>query len=631
MSSAALAWNTAPPISTLNPETLIAPFDETVLDGGFLRVGQKTLRRGRELGITATEDMMRLKIEAHRYTKERLPYLSISFISGLIGKSYSTTQRYIKRLRQKGFLCVYTKDWDLAGEMPNGLSCYYYDFTPFYAQLQALEQEAPPENAEERTYRARLAEARHKKRILQEQAERQQEQIEAHKERSRLQLLETQRRLLLAEQKCQVARLEAQIASVHVETLETQVLPPIQVGPFQEGSNSPNLPCIAFLHSDVESKVTGIEEDRMTICFQRDIDSDSSGEAASFDKEEVDVSTLTYSHIAHGTIRKDKQEKTSTSHLTLVPASRISNPSRPSQEQGGARRSKEAKKKNTSGNSTKWQEMALAHGVSLEQQDALERYMRECPRPMHVPTLVELHIDPLSRSYNNEHLLLSNRTHATKLWQYTRSQGMDHEAVQDAFPLWVSAASSRVYPDVQNKMAWFFKALRLEVLKTVCAYEQAEMSVQNEPDSLTEAVSEEPLTNAQTNNTTCQEDEPRTGEQVPSVRDEEAINQEQDALSVSTGDEQECQEQPVPELEPEYLMNEDPNAGWATWANATYWADRLHEWVREDGYSVDVLPTRFGRWGFYLYKRETPELVCTYVEASAVATRIEEVKRQRFD
>ena len=141
MRSAALAWNIAPPISTLDPNTLIAPFDETVLEGGFLRVGQKTLRRGRELGITATEDMVRLKIEAHRYTKERLPYLSISFISGLIGKSYSTTQRYIKRLRQKGFLHVYTKDWALAGAMPNGLSCYFYDFSPFYAQLQALEQE----------------------------------------------------------------------------------------------------------------------------------------------------------------------------------------------------------------------------------------------------------------------------------------------------------------------------------------------------------------------------------------------------------------------------------------------------------------------------------------------------------
>ena len=57
-----------------------------------------------------------------------------------------------------------------------------------------------------------------------------------------------------------------------------------------------------------------------------------------------------------------------------------------------------------------------AHGVSLEQQDAFEKYMRECPRPTHIPTLVELHIDPLSRSYNNEHLRLPNRTHATKLW-----------------------------------------------------------------------------------------------------------------------------------------------------------------------------------------------------------------------
>ena len=211
-----------------------------------------------------------------------------------------------------------------------------------------------------------------------------------------------------------------------------------------------------------------------------------------------------------------------------------------------------------------------------------------------------------------------------------RSQGIEHEAVQDAFPLWVHIASSRVYPDVQNKMAWFFKALRLEVLKTVCAYEQAEMIVQSEPDILTEAESEEQPMEVGTDNTTRQEDEPRNDEQETSKHDEEAINQEQDASSVDTGDEQECQEQPVPELEPEYLITEDVDAGWATWASAAYWANRLHEWVREDGYRVDVLPTRFGRWGFSLYEWKTPELVCEYVEANALVARIEEVKRQRF-
>ena len=132
-----------------------------------------------------------------------------------------------------------------------------------------------------------------------------------------------------------------------------------------------------------------------------------------------------------GLYEKTNRRKRILHTLPSFPLLEYRNPSRPSQEQGGARRLKEAKKKNTSGKLTKWQEMALAHGVSLEQQDALERYMHECPRPTHIPTLVELHIDPLSRSYNNEHLLLSNRTHATKLWQYARSQGMDHEAVQD--------------------------------------------------------------------------------------------------------------------------------------------------------------------------------------------------------
>lgn len=500
MNSTALAWHSAPPIRTLDPETLIAPFDERVLEGGFLRVGQRTLKRSRELGITPTEDMIRLKIEAHRFTKEQLPYLSISTIAGLIGKSYSMTQRYIKRLRQKGFLRVFTKDWDAVDELPSGLSCYYYDFSPFYALLQELEQGEPPENAEERAYRARVAEARHKQRILQEQAEQRAQQVEDCKGRNRLRLLEAQRRILLAEQRAQIAQLEARTATARVATLEIQASSSssFHTSHFPEESKDQNSSYIALLQNEMESKVPGIEEDRSSRVSNESDSILRGGTAANPEKEEVDAQSPACSHIAHEAIRNAQQELPSSPQLRLVPTSRTSK-SQTSQETGGAAPAKAARKRNTGGGLTKWQEMALASGVSLEQQDALETYMQTCPRPTQSPRLVEIRIDPLSRSYKNANVLLSNRTQATKLWQYARSRGMSHEAVEDAFREWVATASSLVPPQTEKKMAWFFKALRLEVLKALLPYEDAAPVVEeDQPAATTEELhQEEPETTTQ--------------------------------------------------------------------------------------------------------------------------------------
>ncbi len=242
-------------------------------------------------------------------------------------------------------------------------------------------------------------------------------------------------------------------------------------------------------------------------------------------------------------------------------------------------------------------------------------HIRNCSRPTQIPVLVEQEIDHVSRKFNNVQYLTSNRTHATKLWQYARLKGMDHETVQDMFRVWVHvAATATVPPYIGNKMAWFFKALRLEILKALLPYERIT------------PVAEEQPTASETDETPSQEqEEQREGEQE--TQDVESINQEQDASPVLTGDEQECQEQPAPE--PEYLMTEDPDAGWATWTSAAHWADRLRECVGIDRYSVDVLPTRFGRFGFYLYERSQPEQVWTYVVTSAVIARLEEEKKQQ--
>jgi len=341
--------------------------------------------------------------------------------------------------------------------------------------------------------------------------------------------------------------------------------------------------------------------------------SDSSGFAASFEKEEVG-STETCSHIAHVTIRNEETERTNT-NTDLTP--RNSKASSVPLETGGAEHVKEAKATTTSDKLSNWQGIALAHGVSLVQQDALDSYIKNCPRPAHIPLLVEQEIDHVSRRFNNVQYLTSNRTQAAKLWQYARLKGMDHETVQDMFREWVHvAATATIPPYIENKMAWFFKALRLEVLKALLPYERVT------------PVAEEQPTASQTDEVPTQEqDEQREGEQE--IQDAESINQEQDASPVPTGDEQECQEQ-QPAPEPEYLMTEDQDAGWATWASASHWADRLRESVGRERYGCDVLPTRFGRWGFYLYEQGQPNLVVEYVVTSAVIARIEEEKKQRL-
>ncbi len=243
-------------------------------------------------------------------------------------------------------------------------------------------------------------------------------------------------------------------------------------------------------------------------------DSDSSGFAASFEKEEVDSSKETCSHIARVTIRNEQTDTTNTN--THLPT-RTSKSSSGSQETGGAAHAEEATASIMEEKLSRWQALALAHGISLVQQDALDSYLKHCPRPMHIPLLVEQEIDHVSRTFSNAQYLTSNRTQATKLWLYARLRGMDHETLEDTFREWVRVAAT-VPPFVQNKMAWFFKALRLEVLKALLSYERVT------------PVHEEQPTQAETDNTASQEQETLTP-------DEESLNQEQNASPAPASDE----------------------------------------------------------------------------------------------
>jgi len=313
-------------------------------------------------------------------------------------------------------------------------------------------------------------------------------------------------------------------------------------------------------------------------------DSDSSGTAANFDKEEVGTSPPTCSHIAHETIRNDETDTTNTNSPT-----RNSKPSSVPFETGGAVRAGAVITNIMDEKLSKWQALAVAQGVSFVQQDALNSYMKNCPRPERTPIRVEERIDEVSRKFNDVQHLTSNRTQATKLWQYARLHGMDHEYLHDTFGEWVSAAAA-VPPFVKNKMAWFFKALRLEVLKALLPYE------------CLASRSKAQLSSAEIDETTSQEQEVlHQDEQETSTSEEESLNQEQDASPVSLSDEQECQEQPT--LEPESYQTDDPATGWMTQGSALHWAERLRECVGQESYGYDVVPTCFGRWVFYLYKQ----------------------------
>ncbi len=259
---------------------------------------------------------------------------------------------------------------------------------------------------------------------------------------------------------------------------------------------------------------------------------------------------------------------------------------------------------------SRWQVLAVAHGISLVQQDALDSYIKNCPRPTYIPVRVEQAIDPLSCKYNNTQYLASNRTQATKLWQYAQLKGMDYEYLHDTFHVWVDAASAATVPSfIKNKMAWFFKALRLEVLKALLPYERVAPLAEAQP------------TPPETDETLSQEHE---GEQETLTLEAEAINQEQNVLPVATSDEPECQEQPAPELET--FQTDDPAAGWMTQGTALHWAERLRECVGQESHGYDVLPTCFGRWVLYLYtqdKQGQPEGERTYyTETSSVKARL---------
>ena len=329
-------------------------------------------------------------------------------------------------------------------------------------------------------------------------------------------------------------------------------------------------------------------------------DSDSSGSAAG-QKGTVLFPPPAYSHIAHGTIGSTEEE---TKVPNEVESSRTSNPPSASEKLAGGAR---AKGVNIDGNGKKpsrWEEFALASGVPLDRLSTLETWMQSSPRPQ-VPLLVQAIIDPISERFGNGRFLVSNRTQAAKLYWYARKEGMTQDELEDAFREWVHSAFIHIPPHVEKKMAWFFRALKVEVLRAL-----TERSAFYPPTRLAEAQPGQP----------------------------EQLDLQQNAPSAEDsagGSVEDCHlDQPTREI----VLNEDEaELGWedrreAQWCVKKLLKDlaRKSELVREEEYEYEILPTQYGRWGVEIRRRRDQAATILLTREEMYRFRAQEREERRL-
>jgi hypothetical protein len=261
--------------------------------------------------------------------------------------------------------------------------------------------------------------------------------------------------------------------------------------------------------------------------------------------------STTCSHIAHGAIRKTQETEEIESHRT-------SNPPSASQELPAGDRAKEVEENTTGKKASKYEEFVLASGVPLERLYALETWLQQCPRQEQTPLLVQALIDPISQQFDNGRLIVSNRTQAAKLYLYARKQGVPQEELEDAFREWVHAAFIHVPPHVTKKMAWFFRALKVELLKGLMFIAWPSASQQRE-----------------------------------------ALAEEEAAAQVT----EPCDASYHPTREIVLTPEDDPTLGWPTPDHAEWCAKRLCENIGAERYAYEILPTQYQRWGVALRRR----------------------------
>ena len=127
------------PLSESVQRRLIAKFGEELLREGFDAMPKRIKRNCRQANMTPTEYFLMDIIWSYWYEADHLPWPSVETIARTMGKGTRQVQRYLKRMTEKGFLCVVPRYNTHAVQITN-----HYDFSPLFEKILTLDTSTFP-------------------------------------------------------------------------------------------------------------------------------------------------------------------------------------------------------------------------------------------------------------------------------------------------------------------------------------------------------------------------------------------------------------------------------------------------------------------------------------------------------
>ena len=118
---------------------LIAKFGEELLREGFDAMPKRIKRNCHKANMTPTEYFLMDIIWSYWYEADHLPWPSVETIARTMGKGTRQVQRYLKRMTEKGFLCVVPRYNTHAVQTAN-----HYDFSPLFEKILTLDTSLLP-------------------------------------------------------------------------------------------------------------------------------------------------------------------------------------------------------------------------------------------------------------------------------------------------------------------------------------------------------------------------------------------------------------------------------------------------------------------------------------------------------
>jgi hypothetical protein len=173
---------------------------------------------------------------------------------------------------------------------------------------------------------------------------------------------------------------------------------------------------------------------------------------------------------------------------------RRSNRTSTEKELPGADRAKDVEEVSDGRNLTPFECTAVRAGVPLELVDEMQMWLQACPRPERHPLFIEGILTTFSQQMHNITYLQSNLTQATKLYRYAQYKGF----TEDEFRVWLYEAEKRIHrpgPKIANEMAYFFVALKVELLLHIAGSQRLPLPLPAQPDEnslLEETMRDEP-------------------------------------------------------------------------------------------------------------------------------------------